>query len=256
MLLIVYLFACSVPIEAPKDFNALLSYLFEHTMDEDADALIAGANNLLDFVGENETTLRDGYAVNHLSQVALDSTDETLTVSDDTYGVTLQYSVAHSVSDIAYANTAADGMDVYPANYLSYEREHLSDLDCFLNRTCDSFRYRSTILSSLPLGAEMLSGYINELRWIELESGPAFVQRAWMDGEAESSVDWADMTANFYIGLTYSTSSGSDVIAASWAAIHLGDVSLPEDILKNQAIDGLRQNGEDLELWLDENDTN
>ena len=94
------------------------------------------------------------------------------------------------------------------------------------------------------------------LRWIDLEFRLAFVQRAWMDGKAESSVDWADMTANFYIGLTYSTSTGSDVIAASWAAIQLGDVSLPEDILKNQAIDGLRQNGIDLELWLDENEIN
>ncbi len=255
-MLIVTLFACSAPIEAPEDFNDLLSYLFEHTMDEGDDALIAGANNLLAFVGDNENELREGYAVNNLTQAALDSTGETLTVSDETYGVTLQYSVAHSVEKIAYANTAADGMDVYPANYLSYEREHLSDLDCFLNRTCQSFRYRSTILSSLPLGAEMLSSYINELRWIELESGPAFVQRAWMDGEAESSVDWAGMTANFYIGLTYSTATGSDVIAASWAAIQLGDVSLPEDLLKNQAIDGLRQNGADLELWLNENEVN
>lgn len=253
MLLLLSL-ACSAPVEAPEDFNELLSYLFEHTMDDEADALMAGANNLLTFSLDNEDMLREGYAVSNLSQTALDSTGETFPDSDDTYGVTLQYSVAHSVSDIAYANSAADGMDVYPANYLSYEREHLSDLDCFLNRTCTTFGYRSTILSSLPLGAEMLSSYINELRWIDLDSGPAVVQRAWMDGDAESSVDWADMTANFYIGLTYSTATGSDVIAASWAAIQLGDVSLPEDILKNQAIDGLRQNGIDLELWLDEND--
>ena len=72
-------------------------------------------------------------------------------------------------------------------------------------------------------------------------------------GEAESSVDWADMTANFYLGFIYSTEAGTDTIAASWAAIQLGDVSLPEDILKNQAIDGLRQNGIDLEAWFTEN---
>ena len=95
----------------------------------------------------------------------------------------------------------------------------------------------------------MLSSYISEIRWIPLDSEAlALVHRSWMDGEAESSVDWADMTANFYLGFIYSTEAGTDTIAASWAAIQaLGDVSLPEDILKNQAIDGLRQNGVDLE---------
>ena len=101
--------------------------------------------------------LREGYAVDNLSQMALDSTGETFPASEDTYGVTLQYSVGYSIENLAYANTAADGMEVYPANYLSYERENLTDLDCFLEKTCISFSYRSTILSSLPLGAEMLS---------------------------------------------------------------------------------------------------
>ena len=252
MLLLLSL-ACSAPVEAPEDFNELLSYLFEHTMNEDSETLVAGADNLLAFSAENEEMLREGYAVDNLSQMALDSTGSTFPDAGDTYGVTLQYSVGYSVQNLAYANSAADGMEVYPANYLSYERENLSDIDCFLERTCDSFSYRSTFQSSLPLGAEMLSSYISELRWMELYSGPALVHRSWMDGEAESSVDWADMTANFYFGFIYSTETGSDTIAASWAAVQLGDVSLPEDILKNQAIDGLRQNGVDLENWFAEN---
>ena len=169
--------------------------------------------------------------------------------------MTLQYSVGYSIENLAYANSAADGMEVYPANYLSYERENLTDVNCFLEKMCISFSYRSTILSSLPLGAEMLSSYISEIRWIDLESGLALVHRSWMEGEAVSNVDWANMTANFYLGFIYSTETGTDTIAASWAAIQLGDVSLPEDILKNQAIDGLRQNGVDLEAWFAENAT-
>ena len=161
--------ACSAPVEAPEDFNELLSYLFEHTMNDD-DTLIAGANNLLDFAATNDEMLREGYAVDNLSQMALDSTGETFPTSEDTYGVTLQYSVGYSIENLAYANTAADGMEVYPANYLSYERENLTDVNCFLEKTCISFSYRSTILSSLPLGAEMLSSYISDIRWIDLDS--------------------------------------------------------------------------------------
>ena len=248
------LLACKAPIEAPNDFNELLSYTFQHSMDEDDEELLAGIDNLLAFSEKNLEALREGYAVSNLSQDALDTTGETFPETDDLYGVTLQYFVPHRVESIAYANTVADGMDVYPANYLAYERENLTDLDCFIARTCDTFRYRSTINSSLALGAEMISSYINELRWIDLPSGTAFIQRAWMDGEAESNVDWADMTANFYVGLTYSATQGSETIAASWAAVTLGDVSLPEDLLKSQAIDGLASNGEDLSKYLDANE--
>ena len=67
--------ACSAPVEAPEDFNELLSYLFEHTMNDD-EAFIAGANNLLDFAANNDDMLREGYAVHNLSQMALDSTGE------------------------------------------------------------------------------------------------------------------------------------------------------------------------------------
>ena len=251
---ILTLFSCSAPIEAPKDFNELLSYLYIHTMDESVDELIAGAENLIEFSNNNNELLREGYAISNLSPEALDSTGETFPESEDTVGVTLQYSINYPVESIAYSNTVISGMEVYPANYISYERESLTDLDCFLDRTCDSFIYRSTILSSLPLGAEMLSSYINELRWIDLESGPAFMQRSWMEGEAESNVDWADMTANFYAGLNFSSENGSEVIAASWAAAQLGEIPLPEDMMKNQAIDGLRQNGVDLNKWLSENE--
>ena len=91
-------------------------------MTEDIETLVAGANNLLAFSAENEEMLREGYAVDNL-QMALDSTGATFPDAGDTYGVTLQYSVGYSVQNLAYANSAADGMEVYPANYLSYERE-------------------------------------------------------------------------------------------------------------------------------------
>ena len=75
-----------------------------------------------------------------------------------------------------------------------------------------------------------------------------------MGGEAESSVEWADRTANFYVGLAYSSRNGSGVMAASWAAAQLGEIPLPADVLKNQALDGVRSKGDDLNKWLSEND--
>ena len=251
----IFLFACSAPIEAPEDLNDLLSYVFLHTMDEEEDQLRAGLDNMHLFAQENEEELQEGFTVKQLSQAALDSTPESFIEDPDLYGVAVQYDVPFSSRDIAYCNTVVNGAEVYSANYLSYERENLSDLDCFLAQSCPTFRFRSTINSSLPFGVEMISRYINELRWVDYGDGMAFVQRSWMDGDAQSSADWANMTANFYIGVVFPTSSGqTQTIAASWAAILLGEFSVPEDIAKSQAIDGLKKNGEDLTDWLTEND--
>ena len=60
------------------------------------------------------------------------------------------------------------------------------------------------------------------------------------------------MEAQYYLGM-HQTETGSDAVAASWAAIMVGDLPLPEDTAKNQALDALRKNGEDLTRFLDEN---
>ena len=122
-------------------------------------------------------------------------------------------------------------------------------------RDRDSDGIDSEIGFFINIFSEMLSRYINELRWVEYGEGMAFVQRSWMDGDAESSADWANMTANFYIGAIFPKEGGkAQTIAASWAAVMLGEFSVPEDIAQRQAIDGLKENGEDLTLWLTEND--
>ena len=249
-----FLFACAAPIEAPDDLNDLLSYVFMHTMDEEEQPLRAGLDNIIVFSKDNEAELLEGFTVKQLSQEALNTTPEDFVEDPDLYGVAVQYAVPFPPQDIAYCNTAVNGAEVYSANYVSYEREYLSDLDCFLAQDCSTLRFRSTIESSLPFGVELLSRYINELRWISYGDGMAFVQRSWMDGEAESSADWAKMSANFYIGVVFPTpQEKAKTIAASWAAIQLGEFSVPEDIAKSQAIDGLIKNGEDLTTWLEEN---
>jgi hypothetical protein len=250
----IFLFACSAPIDAPEDLNSLLSYVYTHAIDEDESMLRAGIENMSVFSKEHEADLREGFTVRHISQEALDSTPEDFVVDPELYGVSVQYFVPYSPDDIAYCNTAVNGAEVYSANYLSYEREHLTNLDCFLDQTCPVLRFRSTILSSLPFGVEMLSKYINELRWIEINGSMAFVQRSWMEGLAESTADWANMEANFYVSVTLPSPEGSETIAASWAAVQLGDLSVPEDLAKSQAIDGLKANGEDVTAWLSEND--
>ena len=252
MLLSLFL-SCSAPIEAPKDFETLLSYIYARTMDEDPAELMAGAENMLDFADSNRADLIEGYTIAPLTDASIETTGTSPRATDEQYGVALMYNVPYGTRDVTLVNTIEDLEDVYLDDYISYEREYQSDLDCFIDRSCPTVRFRSTIQSSLPLGAEMTSSYINEIRWLELDSGLAAVQRSWLDGDAISTADWVNMEAQYYLGITYQTQGGSDTVAASWAAIMVGDLPLPEDTAKNQALDALRKNGDDLTLYLDEN---
>ncbi|MEC7983542.1 MAG: hypothetical protein VX278_00175 [Myxococcota bacterium] len=247
-------FACKAPVEAPTDLNELLAYIYQHTMDTEEEELLAGLQNLAQFTEDNRDALIEGYTVTPLTAAAIETTGTEALYIDEQYGVSLLYEVPYPVEDLVYCNTIINGSDVYVDDYISYERTHLSDVNCFLDQTCTTLRFRSTILSSLPMGAEMLTDYINELRWIELDAGTAVIQRSWMEGEPETSASWANMLASYYIGITYSTPQGTDTVAASWAALLLGDLPLPEDVTKNQALDALRRNGTDLTNYLNEND--
>ena len=246
-------FSCSAPIEAPKDFEQLLSYIYARTMDKDVDELTAGAENMQEFAGSNQSDLQEGYTISPLTDVSIETTGTTPRATDEQYGVALMYSVPYGTRDVTLVNTIEDLEMVYLDDYISYDREYHSDQHCFVERSCSTVRFRSTIQSSLPFGAEMTSSYINEIRWLELDSGLAAVQRSWLDGDAVSTAEWVNMEAQYYLGITYQTETGSDTVAASWAAIMVGDLPLPEDTAKNQALDALRKNGEDLTRFLDEN---
>ena len=252
MLLLSFL-SCASPIEAPNDFEELLSYIYGRTMDKDSAELIAGAENMLTFVQGNQTEVMEGYTISPLTDASLETTGTTPRATDEQYGVALMYTVPYGTRDVTLVNTVEDLELVYLDDYISYDREYQSELDCFIERSCSTVRVRSTIESSLPFGAEMTSAYINEIRWLELDTGLAAVQRSWLDGEAVSTADWVNMEAQYYLGITYQTENGSDTVAASWAAIMVGDLPLPEDTAKNQALDALRKNGDDLTRFLDEN---
>ena len=92
MIVLLYV-GCSSPVDAPEDFNELMSYLFLHTMTQESVVVEAGTTNLLNFSAENLDILREGYAIDNLSQASLDSTGADFPSLESVYGVALQYSV-------------------------------------------------------------------------------------------------------------------------------------------------------------------
>ena len=248
-----FLLACKAPIVAPEDLDSLLDYFYIHMEGEQEEALLAGVSNLYSFVDNNTEELEIGYDVSSLSVEAMETTGESTEYLDDMYGVALLYDTPYPVEDIAWCYTAVDLVEIYPDRYLSYEREVFGDLDCFLNLECKTFSYRSTILSSLPLNAEITTVNLVEMRWLQTERGLAFIQKTWMEEEPEASVEWANLLGQNYLEITWMNEGGSSSIAASWAALQLGDIPLPEDTAKNLALNALEGTGMSLTEYLDAN---
>ena len=67
--------SCS-PIEAPEDFDALNSFLYEN-FHERPKYLETGVENLYAWLPENELALEEGYRVENLSNSAIESVEQT-----------------------------------------------------------------------------------------------------------------------------------------------------------------------------------
>ena len=252
MIALMFFVACKDPVEAPEDLDQLLSYLYLHAMDDDDEALKAGIDNLLTFAQNSEDSLREGFEVAHLSEEAIVSTGENASYLDEQYGVSLLYDVPFSSDDLAFCYSSMPLEDVYPEDYKSYEREVLTDLDCFLNKECSTVRFQTNIVTALIMSAEIYTENISEMRWFEHESGSGFIQRTWMKGEGEATVDWANLRSQYYLGVTYDTAEGSTTVAGSWAVLQLGDIPVPEDTAINIALKALKRGGEDVTAYLTE----
>ena len=226
--------------------------MYVHMEDEDDEALLVGMTNVFAFVETNQEALEEGYDIAPLAVETIESIGQSIDFRDQTYGVSLAYEIPHPVDKIAECYATVNLVDIYPDTYLSYEREFLTDQDCFLTQQCNLVQYRSIIQTALPFNATVTTHNMVEIRWFQTERGTAFIQRSWMEGKAESSVDWADLLAQNYIEVSWSTEAGSQSLAASWAALQLGDIPVPEDTAKSLALGSIRDSRETLTNYLNE----
>ena len=68
ILLGISIFGCKPP-EAPKEYEALVGYIFEHMQDEDPEALAVGLENLDTWLSaDNRETVETGVTIESLPQ--------------------------------------------------------------------------------------------------------------------------------------------------------------------------------------------
>ena len=244
------LFACGAP-DAPQDFDALNSYLYEHFESHDR-YLEEGLKNLIAWLPDNEEALEEGYRVSNLSEEAITLTGQD--PPDELIGIALSMNYDHSVDDVAQTSFGIDPEIINPDGTYN-DREYLTDVDCFLEHECDVIQYSAEAQSFLPLNIEVISYFFSEARWVETELGMAYIQRRWQTEKPEISVDWAHVNSEYGMIITLPQEDNSSVkrIEALWIDMTIDGLPIPEDLAVQLSLGALENSIANIDNYLDEN---
>lgn len=253
-LLALLLTACPAPPEVPDvedqpDLDQLCRTLFSHHADEDHAELIEDVGWLESWLAELEAETRGGYQVGPLDESTVDALDNTDRSTEGMFGVVVGSISTHSVLDATYAMVAVDQEEIHDDNYSDYQVEYLSDVDCFLDRSCDRLELTEDYTASLLMGIEATNHTQNQYLWLETPSGTTMLHRAWLPTPPEVSMDWLAIEEQFYLDAFLPWDDGHYRIQTTWL-VHEQD-SVPEDTVMHMVITGMQEHSENLEAWLD-----
>lgn len=242
------LIACA-PIEAPEDFDALNSYLYEN-FHAKPKYLEAGLENLYAWLPENEIDLEEGYRVENLSAAAIESVEQV--APEDLVGIATSIDIPYSVDDIAYVHFGIDPEDINLETDSYNDREYLTDEKCFLDHSCDLVQYEAEIQVRLPLNIEIITYIFSEALWVDTEWGPAYIQRRYLTKAPEPSSDWVNLDAEYGFIITLPQEDGSvKRIEAIWLNLSLDGLPVTEAMATNLGLSVLQSSLQETTTYLD-----
>ncbi len=250
------LFSCTA-INAPEDFDALNSFLYENFEAPDR-YLEQGLENLIAWLPDNEEDLAQGYRVSNLSYEAIATTGQA--EPTELIGIGLSREYDHPVDAVAYASFAVDPEELNPEAEGYNNREYITDPACFLSHECAVVQYTGEVQSFLPLGVEVISHLFSEARWVETSLGTAYVQRRWLTQTPEVSVDWVNVESEYGVIITLPQPNGEEEVAQNvkrieslWINMSIDGLPVPEDLAVELGLGSLRDSIDRTDNWLDAN---
>jgi len=242
---------CPRPPEAPETLDELCGFLFEHHADETPEYMAAGLENLDVWLADHIEETEEGYEVTGLTQGVTDTLDGQARPVEGIFGVTVATSSAHAADTKARALVQVDPDEFAPDNYVSYERDYVTDEGCFVDRDCLRLDTDEVFEGALALDITSINHAYNEYLWTETAAGWVMAQRAFLVEPPEINVAWLQVDQQFYLNLILPDGDGSVHLQTTWMVAEQDD--LPENMVMNMTIAGMVENAENLDAWLDEN---
>jgi len=266
MLLLVLLVGCKRPPEAPKDLDALATYLFVEHLAEDPEVMAVGLQNLRTwFETDYDPDEKSGYELlEGLPGDSVSSLNGSTAYEDPkakasrkvpSGGAGAATDGAHPFDDYVAALTAVDQDVVFPKQFDDWSRTwRLCDGETFADQGCDLLEADEEQDNNFGFGFKSEGESYNQYRWVELDDGSwAMSHRNWQLYPPEVSNSLMEVDDQYYLNTFVPSSDGKTVyrFQATWA--YFGD-----DVPKGSALDlttgSMLSSSADLEEWLDEND--
>ena len=241
------------PAEAPEDYEALVGFLFEHAADEDDAELVAGLDNLSEWLtGANLETAEDGVTIDSLSASAIDGLAGHEHSVEGLAGVSLASSSAYGSGVLMEALTQYSFAEMMPDVYLTYDRDFEEGKDCIVSRDCMWAEGSVYSVADWGILGEVEAERRIEYRWVETDAGWAFLQRWWLLEPSTGSRLDLRISDQYYIGVNLPMSGGTRRVHASWLTMQMstGDAS---NGAADQLISNWKKDSENLDAWIDEN---
>jgi hypothetical protein len=206
------LVGCNSP-EAPSEVSDLMRFLMREFDNPDPDFLIAGAQNMADYLatvdydagGADRSTIPDPLREDDLVGMGhADGTDPL-----DTVNVSLAYRSSRPIREHALLQAEADHTIAEPSAG-AYARTWDDALDptCFGEQTCQLLRTTNIIERSNALFAAEFELF-KHFRWTETEDGtPMIVARAWFDEIYAASRGSADLRQSYTLDVWMENADG------------------------------------------------
>ncbi len=251
-MLLLALVACR-PEPAPAELEELCGWIYAHFAEERERDLVAGVENLDAWMLEHALEIdEDGYEVLQLSDEVPDSLPgEREHAVEGAVGAAVADPITHGVLPVATALVVEDQVEVFEGVYERYERVFEGDPDCFMDLECEQVGAENDFDSQYGGLIEVSTLMHAQYRWVQLEDGPALIQRTWLSGETEVSVDWASVDEQYFLMVALPRPDGALRVQTVWIKARLGEDSAPESAALNVMVNSMRSQTEQLQAWLD-----
>lgn len=194
------------PKTAPKDFQELTSFLYEHMLDDDPEELRLGVENMYQWLNFHTKSVQRGYTVKRLSSEAIETTGKSSNPRDLIGGAVLT-SHDHNVEETARALGIDNVKETNGGAYVKFNRTYEGGDEageCFANRQCDRLECDSRSTSEWAGGIIKVKYDTHlQFRWLNTKYGPVMLHRSYMNKKPELNIDFADVKQGYYIGIVF-----------------------------------------------------
>ena len=249
---LVALVGCKPP-EAPKEYEALMGYIFEHTADEDDEELVLGLNNLSDWLkGDQLEEAQAGYTLGTIPGSAIADLSGHKHTNQGLEGVSLVTQSSYGGKKLMEALTQYSFKTIMPDVYLTYDREFDEGKGCIVDRGCTWADGDVYSVADWGLLGEVTADRRIEFRWVESDAGWVFLQRWWLTEPSTGTKLDLKIQDQYYIGINYPSNGGTRRVHASWLKMQMSTGDATESGAK-QLIRTGKKTPTRLDAWIDEN---